>query len=1049
MPDPSSGYLFTGFSTLLILICLVTLATGKPARPLMWLAGLVQIALFGSTIYEARARMGDLRVELQQVRFGPTAPDTPLGVQGGRIIRIGDDRKSDDLVVARQRFNSTRLGSDFARISLSTPACPAGQAPCLLQDRMALRNGLITVGQSDGQTIWSGAIPFNRMLCFGAHRVSLDSVGKRLVVDGRTAMVDLPTRNNRVALLRDFGVTDPHIRADRQPLRDVESFLVVIDGRLQLVLADVGAGFADNRCHPEPAALKQLPLGGARLRIFSLEKASAASFLSAVRNNDEGDDLPRTMLVERRSMVIREDGDLSVDLDTPDTIRIDYSKLAREQIDDRGGRSISLGNLGAILQGSKVEESRFMVLGDSVASQIRQLIRLKGAGCTGEDCQPDIDGGAIGRVAHLTRPAGSRIAELGENLKEQLERDTHVTRYILGAQTGDRVVVEIDRLDFGFFPFLLAAMIGGVGLLVSMLSTATLRQRNASLFAILLLLDYLLTLRLLIGFESAYVDPGPRTIFALLAAALAICAVPQAVVSLAAWLAPADHRRGRWGIAFYWLNLIAAGLLLFVCHQWVGGRTWINYQGLAIGPIALFALPVIGSLIPFRRLVAGSDFLARKWRLTSEESSVGAISIEAAPRRPTTTFLTILTCVGLIGLAALWGIVADKPMALVTLILTLLLAIMGSRVLREAGPWESGRLSIWFGVLVWALGVAALVSISYVMTHDMHFVIGTLAGAGALTVLGYRGLQARKGLSIRLNAAIFRALAWWIFVVSVLGAVYATTHDTGFIVVNVVATTIAMWGICGGLRWAGSAFAERALGPPMLATAILALLTVPLIGLAPPPLPDKQVVAESASAQYAALDSSEPELLDNFNDTLRRTKDFNRYLERWYSFASPSHTGASGTSESEAARSSFYYMSEYASQGPWGRGFLNQPTPTGLRAAHFSDYSVSVHVMTPFGRAGAAAMNIMLLLAALIVTKNVFGTASNPISIGALGAVSGVWLLFAGSLYMTLANILVVPFTGRNVYMLSPISILDLADGLVLILPACLWGLRYPVEHQA
>jgi hypothetical protein len=118
-----------------------------------------------------------------------------------------------------------------------------------------------------------------------------------------------------------------------------------------------------------------------------------------------------------------------------------------------------------------------------------------------------------------------------------------------------------------------------------------------------------------------------------------------------------------------------------------------------------------------------------------------------------------------------------------------------------------------------------------------------------------------------------------------------------------------------------------------------------------------------------------------------------------------------------------------------GRGYL-EPFDLGsfrYQAVHFSDYLSAVHIMGPFGRAGAAAMLIVLAaVAAAAVQRRVPYPAPWPSLAGALA----IWTLFGAAAYMVLANLLLVPFTGRNIYLLSPLSGGDLIEGLGLLLMA-------------
>jgi hypothetical protein len=124
-----------------------------------------------------------------------------------------------------------------------------------------------------------------------------------------------------------------------------------------------------------------------------------------------------------------------------------------------------------------------------------------------------------------------------------------------------------------------------------------------------------------------------------------------------------------------------------------------------------------------------------------------------------------------------------------------------------------------------------------------------------------------------------------------------------------------------------------------------------------------------------------------------------------------------------------------------GRGWL---TPVDLgtfrwQATHLSDYLSASHLMFPFGRLGALALLLVLAAAAgAAVAKRVPHPADWPQLAGALA----IWTLFGAAAYMVLANLLLVPFTGRNIYLLAASSGGDLIEGLGLLLTARI-GLAY------
>jgi hypothetical protein len=124
-----------------------------------------------------------------------------------------------------------------------------------------------------------------------------------------------------------------------------------------------------------------------------------------------------------------------------------------------------------------------------------------------------------------------------------------------------------------------------------------------------------------------------------------------------------------------------------------------------------------------------------------------------------------------------------------------------------------------------------------------------------------------------------------------------------------------------------------------------------------------------------------------------------------------------------------------------GHGWL---TPVDLgsflnQATHLSDYLSASHLMAPFGRLGAIAL---LLVIAAAAGAAVFGRVQRPAAWPNLAGALAIWTLFGAAAYMVLANLLLVPFTGRNIYLLAASSGGDLMEGLGLLLMARI-GLAY------
>ena len=123
-----------------------------------------------------------------------------------------------------------------------------------------------------------------------------------------------------------------------------------------------------------------------------------------------------------------------------------------------------------------------------------------------------------------------------------------------------------------------------------------------------------------------------------------------------------------------------------------------------------------------------------------------------------------------------------------------------------------------------------------------------------------------------------------------------------------------------------------------------------------------------------------------------------------------------------------------------GRGWLS-PVDLGSflnQATHLSDYLSASHLMAPFGRLGAISLLLVIAAAGAAVYGRVPAPAPWPHLAGALA----IWTLFGAAAYMILANLLLVPFTGRNIYLLAASSGGDLIEGLALLLMARI-GIAY------
>jgi hypothetical protein len=118
-----------------------------------------------------------------------------------------------------------------------------------------------------------------------------------------------------------------------------------------------------------------------------------------------------------------------------------------------------------------------------------------------------------------------------------------------------------------------------------------------------------------------------------------------------------------------------------------------------------------------------------------------------------------------------------------------------------------------------------------------------------------------------------------------------------------------------------------------------------------------------------------------------------------------------------------------------GRGWLRIPPPESLRQTHVDDNVTAVHLLGPFGRAGGLGVALLLLAFA----ASMYWLSAGRPGEARMRAQLGSTMLVCTSLYMLLANIAQVPFTGRNFYFLAVSSHSDLLEGgllLVIVLSA-------------
>jgi hypothetical protein len=181
----------------------------------------------------------------------------------------------------------------------------------------------------------------------------------------------------------------------------------------------------------------------------------------------------------------------------------------------------------------------------------------------------------------------------------------------------------------------------------------------------------------------------------------------------------------------------------------------------------------------------------------------------------------------------------------------------------------------------------------------------------------------------------------------------------------------------------------------------------------------------------AAPDRSAARELD---DQMQKTQNI---LRIWYSVR-PGDVGDFATSSAQNLGAVMAHLHDYGAcpQSQWpgclaGHGYLAIPRPTVLAPYHLNDNVTAIHLIAPFGRLGAAAFLLLLGVAAYHYTRQSLRDGEPPPL--KLAGVAALWTIFGAALYMILANLEVLPFTGKNVYFFAAASGSDLLEGTILI----------------
>jgi hypothetical protein len=177
-----------------------------------------------------------------------------------------------------------------------------------------------------------------------------------------------------------------------------------------------------------------------------------------------------------------------------------------------------------------------------------------------------------------------------------------------------------------------------------------------------------------------------------------------------------------------------------------------------------------------------------------------------------------------------------------------------------------------------------------------------------------------------------------------------------------------------------------------------------------------------------ALISTWPGLLDEMASDEELVTDST--LLRVLNFADEDYLINLGTDTAERIAQDHAIMANYAHRGLFGEGYLQVDVLTAKAVTALNDNVSAVFIFAQFGVVGALAV----IVAYIAVMLGALGARERINSLtGWLALMAGMSFALV-SLYMMVANYGLLPFTGRNMYLLGLNSWSDVAESFVLIL---------------
>ncbi|HEY4942739.1 MAG TPA: hypothetical protein VII56_15025 [Rhizomicrobium sp.] len=1008
---------------------------GRPRAAWVIAAGAIAPLLIATQLWSAQdnGRFGDLRLSVLALKLAPDAIDG-ASIGGDRVhdfLLVGDlpaslitlHRISDrevGLVVARPLRGEIAGAVAFENAEPDFASHLAGASPRLAGER-AVREGEVFCPRG----------------CASACRIRLPVDGDRLALDGVSA-ADLPRMEERGSVvswgpgqriypLRTFAATGgcgDALQGDAGKGLPVTAFLFRHGG---LFANQLYGMFLDAAGDGAPDAMLTRGGPGLKIHLYRVDYTQGGYA--------EEHDRP-SRIVERRSVTARlsQDGDLTIAYDTPEDLQLPARAIANV-IAAKPGEDIVLpidNDRGAGRPFIGDSTLQFRSLGGQLAETALGRVLL----------HPDRKSKALAPYFSVVGGGQTRNVRFSDHFSLGSSYSAEFTL--------ERLARDAGALGLITWLFLLFVT------LASLAATWSARRASLPALALVTLTEALLALRLLIAISGSYVDATAARAAIVPSALFAFLAVPFLIAHVA------SAKRS-------FLATLSYALLIGIVGMAAAREFGLDKTSVIVG--ALVGVAVMGDALAqpalpeqVRRAVQNVGARLRFWLSYPMNRLRAQIWYPAQIGRPLAG-LALLIVVRLALL--LFGLKEGIPLfgfrvALSTVYLPLAL-IMLARLLVALRAGDDGAL---WRPLLWSVAVA-LTFATPIAARDTGFIIFAL-GTAVLGIVALLNRRAARPDPWLWPAGLLLLPLGFLLICYVLLHSFIVDSAAGFVVSGIAA--LAAVAIAVTAMRQSERLAALWQGLPLGLLALAALLSlVPFFALAD--LVDAAFVAGGAailflvlwkqpltawllpvafavalglsfqlpvlpSATFAGSPAVHDETAEReLENQMHKTQNI---LRIWYSVR-PGDIGDFATSSAQNLGAAMAHLHDYGAcpDSNWpsclaGHGYLAIPRPTVLAPYQLNDNVTAIHLIAPFGRLGAAAFLLLLAAVALLYTRAAL-TSAEPPSPLVLAGVAALWTIFGAALFMILANLEVLPFTGKNVYFLAAGSGSDLLEGTILV----------------